>query len=196
MAGAYDEKLPSNTDLADFEPSLGEAEEPVEQLLDQALRELNLARARIGVASPLYPHLTRALRKLTTAKERLRTSPLGDRGLALVVDDDHEMRRALADGLRHLGFDVIEAADGVEALEIVERGTDLTLVVMDLVMPRMGGGEAMDRMRESAPVLPIILASAHLSGNPSDALTRSLRKPFRLDALQSCVDALVPPRNG
>jgi CheY-like chemotaxis protein len=196
MAAAHDEKLPSSADIGDFEPSFGDADAPLEGLLSDALRELNLARSRIGVASPLYPHLTRALRKLTTAQERLSAPLFAGRGLALVVDDDQDMRRALVDGLRRLGFQTLEAADGVDALEIVEGGAELALVVMDLVMPRMGGGEAMDRMRETAPKLPIILASAHLEGDPGDALTRALRKPFRLDALQTCVDALVPPPEG
>ena len=192
MAGAYDEKLPTNAEIGDFEPSFGEAEASTEELLNEALRELSLARSRVGVASPLYPHLTRAVRKLTLARERLAVPPPLARGRALVVDDDTDMRKALVDGLRHLGFETVEAGDGVEALEVVRSDPTLCLIVMDLVMPRMGGGEAMDRIRDSHPELPILLASAHLSGESGDPFTLNLRKPFRLDALQTCVDTLVP----
>jgi response regulator NasT len=77
----------------------------------------------------------------------------------LVADDDRLVRVTVAEGLRQSGYEVLEAADGLEAVELgLERRPDLAL--LDLRMPRLSGLEAARRLRDEASV-PSVILSAH-----------------------------------
>jgi DNA-binding NtrC family response regulator len=81
----------------------------------------------------------------------------------LIVDDEPEMRDVCRAALASEGYLVIQASDGVEALEILDRhrgGVDL--VVSDAVMPRMGGRELLWEMSRRHPGVPVLLASGIL----------------------------------
>jgi len=83
-------------------------------------------------------------------------------GTLLVVDDEPSARavaRALAESI---GFQVLEAADGQEALGLFElRHRELTAVLMDLTMPHMDGRQAFLRMHEAHPEIPVVLTSGY-----------------------------------
>ena len=105
----------------------------------------------------------------------------------LIVDDECNQRRALAIGLRLEGFDIVEAADGFEALDRVsERAIDLAII--DVMMPRMNGLDLARRLGATHPAIPLVLTSAyHLSqrqieraGIPAIAF---VPKPYSLDDL-------------
>lgn len=76
----------------------------------------------------------------------------------LVVDDDPEIRDVIHVYLRNEGYDVIEAADGVEALDIIKT-TSIQLVILDVMMPQMDGIQACIKIREISST-PIIMLSA------------------------------------
>ncbi|HTL98555.1 MAG TPA: MASE1 domain-containing protein [Holophagaceae bacterium] len=109
-------------------------------------------------------------------------------GTVLVVDDDDMIRSLAARIAEHLGLSVLEARDGQEAVELFqERHRDLSLVVMDLTMPRMGGGEAFARMREIDPAVPIVLSSGYDEEDVTrpfveKGLAGFLQKPYRREA--------------
>jgi DNA-binding response OmpR family regulator len=85
------------------------------------------------------------------------------RSRILVVDDEANQRRTLAIGLRLEGFDVIEAADGEEALELLD-GETPDLAIVDLMMPGINGLDLARRLRFRHPMVGIVLTSAyHLS---------------------------------
>jgi CheY-like chemotaxis protein len=65
----------------------------------------------------------------------------------LVVDDDDELRELIALHLNAMGYETCEAGDGVAALEVVHEGKPLSLMLLDLRMPRMNGLELLDRLR-------------------------------------------------
>lgn len=95
------------------------------------------------------------------ALESLRHTP---RGTVLIVEDDEDARESVADVLRDEGFEVLTAGDGIEALELLAREPPPTAVVLDLSLPRMGGLELLERVREREA-----LAQLHvcvLSGQP------------------------------
>src|SRR6476469_3805477 len=102
----------------------------------------------------------------------------------LVVDDETAVRRFACRVLERAGFGIFEAADGVEALDLIQqRGLpNLEAVVSDIVMPRMNGVELMKALSETEPELPVIL----MSGYATEALTERgsaapcsiLPKPF------------------
>src|SRR3954470_9427202 len=79
----------------------------------------------------------------------------------LVVDDSPLMRRHVAEVLTDAGFDVLEAADGLEALEVVAATWDLALIFLDLDMPRMNGLAFLEAMRSShaRPVKTVVLST-------------------------------------
>lgn len=76
----------------------------------------------------------------------------------LVCDDDKEIVRAIGIYLKNEGYRVLEAYDGIEALDIL-RKEEINLIIMDIMMPRMDGMQATVRIREEKNI-PIIMLSA------------------------------------
>jgi two-component system cell cycle sensor histidine kinase/response regulator CckA len=121
----------------------------------------------------------------------LPVSKLGTQTILLAEDDD--MLRGLATrALNRLGYRVIEAQNGSDAL-VHLNNMDISLVITDIVMPGVGGAEVARRFRDSRPNLPVLF----ISGYADDIMARSgvteagesfLGKPFSLAALQAAVD--------
>ena len=77
----------------------------------------------------------------------------------LVVDDESRIRKLIKDYLRRGGYEVIEASDGEEALEIFYKTKDISLIILDVMMPNLDGWEVLKEIRESSRV-PIIMLTA------------------------------------
>src|SRR3989441_2958452 len=88
----------------------------------------------------------------------------------LVVDDDRDVRETLVELLRGEGFDVVEAANGLEALLQVKRSRPAG-VVLDLLMPRLGGLDALKRIRTFDPAIRIVV----ITGSPDPELVRQAK---------------------
>jgi len=105
----------------------------------------------------------------------------------LVVEDEERVRRFACDALRRLGYTVLEASDGIAALErLGEAACPVDLVVTDVVMPRMGGRDLAARLRDLHPNLPVLFMSGYPGGGEgrSDATQPGLvRKPFTAEIL-------------
>ncbi len=82
----------------------------------------------------------------------------------LVVEDNKVLRSALADSLRQTGYQVLEAGDGAEALEVLEQHPEIVLVLSDVVMPVMGGMALVDALCARGLSVPTILLSGHPMG--------------------------------
>jgi two-component system response regulator MprA len=113
----------------------------------------------------------------------------------LVVDDEPAVREALTSSLAFEGYDVAEAADGVAALEQMER-TRPDLVVLDVLMPRMDGLTACRRLRTAGWAVPVLMLTARdMVGDRVTGLDAGaddyLVKPFELDELLARVRALL-----
>lgn len=107
----------------------------------------------------------------------------------LVVDDVLDNRALLCEMLRPVGFEVAEAGDGVQALEVFERWAP-HVVLMDLRMPVMDGYEAIRRIKATAAgrAIPIIAVTASVFGDDQELVLKTgadayLRKPFRTEEL-------------
>ena len=97
------------------------------------------------------------------------------RGRVLVVDDDAVVRKLTERMLRRLGYDVVGASDGEEALQAFAKEPDaFDLVVLDVMMPKVKGPAALARMRAIRPALKALLVSGY-AGEPT---LRTLPKPF------------------
>jgi two-component system cell cycle sensor histidine kinase/response regulator CckA len=116
-------------------------------------------------------------------------SPLfNGRGRILVVEDEHALREAITDQLRNHGYEVLAAGDGIEALDLLSRHPDLSVLVCDLIMPRMGGRELVRLATERLPHLNCIYMSGHAEQNLDEAegalsSAEFMQKPFSMSAL-------------
>jgi two-component system, cell cycle sensor histidine kinase and response regulator CckA len=80
----------------------------------------------------------------------------------LVVDDEAAVRRFASRVLQREGYEVVEATDGAEAIEIIRaQGASFAVVVSDIVMPRVNGVELLHALAVSHPDLPVILMSGY-----------------------------------
>jgi PAS domain S-box-containing protein len=141
------------------------------------------------------------------ASDDLHQSPLalaGQRewrghGTVLVIDDEDGVREVLDRILRELGFSVRAAADGREALEILDRTKGrFAGVLLDLSMPHMGGQETLRRLRIRYPDLPVIMMSGFTEEAVADrvgdsARTTFLQKPFLAEDLIDAFQRVLQP---
>ena len=113
--------------------------------------------------------------------------------LVVIADDDGDIRLLVERRLSRRGWDVVAAADGPEALELV-RARHPAAVVLDSTMPGMTGEEVVAAMRADAGTrdIPAILLSAHEgAADPADA---RLLKPFDIETLDAALHRLVEDR--
>jgi PAS domain S-box-containing protein len=110
----------------------------------------------------------------------------------LLVDDEQLVRDGTAAMLRELGHRVVEATGAGEALEKLQDGLQVDVVVTDYKMPRMDGAELAHRLRRSQPRLPVLLITGY-SGSADDTVGLSrLAKPFRQADIAAALEELVP----
>lgn len=113
----------------------------------------------------------------------------------LVVDDESRMRKLVRDFLVKAGYDVVEAGDGEEALNIFFAQKDIALIVLDVMMPKLDGWQVCREVREYSKV-PIIMLTAR--GDESDELQgfqlgvdEYLSKPFSPKILVARIGAIL-----
>jgi CheY-like chemotaxis protein len=116
------------------------------------------------------------------------------RPVVLIVEDNPDLREVLETILRHHGFNVVTAGDGREAVDrVLERAPDL--VLMDLMMPRMDGYEAIAAMNGSGPPpFPVVAVTASEVSRAQVAahgFIDLLRKPVRARDLLATVERLT-----
>lgn len=122
------------------------------------------------------------------------------RPLILVVEDDPSLRRVTCRILGNRGFATAEATSAQEALRALETlAVDVRLVLSDVVMPGMSGGELAAEVRRKWPDLPMLLMSGfhedpHV-GDLGAAGVPILAKPFSGDELERAVRARLAPRD-
>ena len=117
----------------------------------------------------------------------------------LVVDDEQRMRKLVKDFLTKKNFEVIEAGDGEEAVEIFFENKDIALLILDVMMPKMDGWEVCREIRQYSEV-PIIMLTA--KGEEKDELLgfdlgvdEYISKPFSPKILVARVEAILRRSN-
>jgi PAS domain S-box-containing protein len=119
-------------------------------------------------------------------------------GHVLVMDDESFIRRLVGKMLSRMGYTVLEAADGDEALSVLvqadARGDRVVLALLDLTVPgRTGGREAIAHIRDAFPSLPVFASSGYsddsVMARPGDfGFTDSIAKPYLFDQLAALLD--------
>lgn len=117
----------------------------------------------------------------------------------LIVDDEARMRKLVKDFLVKKDYIILEAADGEEALEVFFNNNDISLILLDVMMPKMDGFEVLKEIRKTSKV-PVIILTA--KGDEEDELKgfelgvdEYISKPFSPKILAARVDALLRRAN-
>ena len=113
----------------------------------------------------------------------------------LVVDDEARMRKLVRDFLEREGFQVLEAGDGAEAMDLFYEEKEISLVILDVMMPKMDGWQTLREIRQSSQV-PVIMLTAR--SEERDELQgfklgvdEYISKPFSPKILVARVEALL-----
>lgn len=117
----------------------------------------------------------------------------------LVVDDEARMRKLVKDFLTIKGFTVIEAEDGEQAVDIFFKQKDISLIILDVMMPKMDGWEVLKTVRQYSQI-PVIMLTAR--GEERDELQgfklgvdEYISKPFSPKILVARVEAILRRSN-
>lgn len=114
----------------------------------------------------------------------------------LIAEDEKQLRELLAQALESRNLRVAQAADGVEALGMLEKRSSIQLLLSDIRMPRMDGYDLVERALELSPELKVLMMTAYAEDHPpASALKareiRTLRKPFDPDRLCDLVHEML-----
>jgi two-component system cell cycle sensor histidine kinase/response regulator CckA len=110
----------------------------------------------------------------------------------LLVDDEEIIIDVGKTMLNRMGYEVLIAGNGKEAVEIMKKRVETLhppdLIILDMIMPDMGGGETFDRLKEISPDLKVLLSSGYnIDGQATEILARGckgfIQKPFNIKAL-------------
>ncbi|MSN24305.1 MAG: response regulator [Geobacter sp.] len=118
-------------------------------------------------------------------------------GTILLVEDEEPVMFVAKTMLEALGFDVLEAANGEEALELCRNNVaDISLVVMDIGMPIMDGYDLFHELKRFHPQLPIIVSSGFgdeyiTSRIPREEIDGLASKPYTLDQMQKVLRSVL-----
>ena len=115
----------------------------------------------------------------------------------VITEDDESVRNLISDVLSEAGHEVITAANGEEAVVLISDSPDsVDLVVLDVIMPVLGGYEAAERIREIRPDIPLIFCSGYKKGQNNKDIDRHmerskfLSKPYSMDQLLTAINEL------
>jgi two-component system cell cycle sensor histidine kinase/response regulator CckA len=137
------------------------------------------------------PAIAGALQHLDNAVTAATTDLTGE-GRILLVEDEEGLRALNARGLSSRGYTVLEAGNGVEAIDVLEKQGEVDLIVSDVVMPEMDGPTLLKELRRRNPHIKVIFVSGYAEeafqkNLPSGEQYEFLAKPFTLKQLVSKV---------
>ncbi|MDD3472533.1 MAG: PAS domain S-box protein [Syntrophaceae bacterium] len=152
-----------------------------------------------GTTFDIYFPVTNGDVCATESRMPQRLAPVGCNETILIVDDDETVRSLAARLLKLSGYDILEAEDGVKAMDIYRRmGQNIDLVILDLVMPNMGGMECMEKLLEINPDTRILIATGYseegsehklLDKGAKDVITKPYSKFDLLENIRSVLDS-------
>ncbi|MDQ6987782.1 MAG: response regulator, partial [Mariprofundaceae bacterium] len=122
---------------------------------------------------------------------------VGHGEVILLADDEEYVRETSAEVLEDIGYKVLQACNGAEALDIFEAcKEDISLAILDVIMPRVGGVQLANRIRETNPDMPVIFVTGYDKDNvfndraiiPNSEI---LKKPVQFEALSHSIRKLL-----
>jgi PAS domain S-box-containing protein len=119
------------------------------------------------------------------------------RGTILLVDDEQMILEVGQQLLEAMGYDVLTAENGKKAVEIYQaKKNDIDLLILDMIMPEMNGGDVYDTMKAMDPDVKVLLSSGYsVEGQASEILGRGcdgfIQKPFHMGQLSNCIKRVL-----
>jgi CheY-like chemotaxis protein len=119
------------------------------------------------------------------------------KGTILVVDDDEAVLEACASILEYLKYTPLRAPTGEEAVELYrERAGEIDLVILDMILPDLGGGEVYDQLKAIDPGVKVLLASGYSLGGAAQAILERgcndfIQKPFTIEQLSQKIGTVL-----
>jgi PAS domain S-box-containing protein len=136
-------------------------------------------------------------KQVTTSKERVVEEILRGAETVLLVDDEDLVLEVGEKILKEMGYKVLLARDGREGVDVYSKHREkVDMVILDMIMPGMGGGEAYDRLKESNPQVKVLLSSGYsINGQASEILERGcngfIQKPFKVKELSAKIRQIL-----
>ncbi|MFC2154922.1 PAS domain S-box protein [Acidobacteriota bacterium] len=137
----------------------------------------------------------------TREESPVKTTDWRGSGIILLVDDEKAVLEVAEAMLQRLGFSVLTAHDGLEAIEIFrEKGEDIGCVLLDLLMPQMDGVETFRELRRIKEDVRVVLSSGYTEEKASELFDEAvpagfIKKPYNLDRLRDKLrEFLAPPK--
>ncbi len=138
-----------------------------------------------------------ASHKILISEEPVISMVRGGHETILLVDDEHVINDVTGEMLMGLGYQILVAGSGKKALEIYEENKDrIDLVIMDMIMPEMGGGETFRAIKAINPKVKVILSSGYTLNDEAKQIMDQgvlgfLQKPYNLDELTGKIRAVL-----
>ncbi|MCG2755586.1 MAG: response regulator, partial [Desulfobacteraceae bacterium] len=152
------------------------------------------SKEKQGTTFRVYlPATKRKVKKASkTSDELIKVTGTGTgTGTVLLVDDEEIIQDVCKELLKAIGYRVFSAKDGKEAIEIYRKNQDdIDMVLLDMILPNMSGGEVYDRLKEINPDIKVLLSSGYsIDGEATDILNRGcngfIQKPFDMKKLSA-----------
>jgi two-component system, cell cycle sensor histidine kinase and response regulator CckA len=123
--------------------------------------------------------------------------PVEGSGTVMIVDDEEDLRFVAGEMIKSMGYSVVLCKDGVEAVEYyAAHHAAVDAVVVDMIMPRMGGYECISKLKQINPAARVLVSSGYgLPGNTQMIITKGIagfiQKPFRIEELSQALAGVM-----
>jgi two-component system cell cycle sensor histidine kinase/response regulator CckA len=150
-----------------------------------------------GKGATFNIYLAASEKEIAIQEKKLADEVLKGTETVLLVDDEDMILDVGGDMLGELGYKVLLARSGKEAVEVYSKHKDtIDLVVVDMIMPQMGGGEVYDRIKERNPDVRVLLSSGYsIDGQAAEILERGcngfVQKPFSVEELSKRIREIL-----
>jgi len=141
-----------------------------------------------------------ASEKEAVKEEKKTAAMIKGTGTILLIDDEKMIIDVGRELLKELGYRVLPAMSGPEAIDVFQKNQDdIDMVIMDMIMPGMGGGETFDRLRDINPDIKVLLSSGYsINGQATKILRRGcdgfIQKPFNMNQLSEKIQKIMENR--
>jgi PAS domain S-box-containing protein len=152
-----------------------------------------LVQSELGKGSSFRVVLPRVFERPARRSTRPATLPARGCETVLLVEDEELILRLAAEALRGVGYRVLTASDGVEALELAQRFEEpIDLLITDMLMPRLGGRELAKELEALRPGIKVLFSSGYIDGSSAghailEKGVHFLHKPYRIADLTTRV---------
>ncbi len=160
-----------------------------------------VVESKLGTGSQFhcYLPLSKKVEQEVTCTEKEVSEDIfkGKGEMVLLVDDEKMILEMGSDILKHLGYKVLLAEDGLTALDLYKRKhKEIALVILDLIMPRLSGREIFDRMRQIDPNVKIIVSTGYANEELIQPLSDKLadgflKKPYKINEMAECIHKVI-----